>query len=179
MKRFLWVLGVALAGCPAPPPAPAPSASAPPAMVMPWPAPAGSRLLALIKEAGLQPVGIVADPSAYVVSLACHLDVFQDGRPVFIPAGIGLDPEQTQTAPVHTHRADGWVWVESDRAGVFTLGQFFKLWAVPLDGATVFADGLQVANPEKYALRAGAEVVVAFGAPPAEVPAAAPPSPVP
>jgi hypothetical protein len=106
------------------------------------------------------------------------LRVFVDGRPVPVPAGIGIDPGGRFIAPLHTHDAGGIVHLEADRPYPFTLGQFFTVWGVrltdhQLGGYTdrgdrrlrVFVNGQPIAQPMSYIIRAHDKIVVGFGRP--------------
>jgi hypothetical protein len=86
-----------------------------------------------------------------------HLDVFVDGQPVTIPAGIGInikDPavksaqlqdgtiayggislpcKQPCISPLHTHAAYGLLHTETAKPQPNRLGQFFVEWGVRLD----------------------------------------------
>ena len=89
-----------------------------------------------------------------------HLDVFVNGEPVEVPAGIGIniaDPavHTTQSAlgptyggidppcaqpcisPLHTHEPDGILHTESALEHPNTLGEFFIEWNVRLDTTCV------------------------------------------
>jgi hypothetical protein len=71
-----------------------------------------------------------------------HLDVFVDGSPRKIPAGIGIVPPRsvavTPAGPfvvggaafwwLHTHAADGVLQIESPVRRTYTLGEFFDVW---------------------------------------------------
>src|SRR3954468_15734424 len=129
-----------------------PSSSKPAAL---WPAP--SDPLARAVAAGLKPE--VKEQLAYHVH--AHLDVFVDGRPITVPAGIGInidDPEVrrfTDTpdgsaayggieqcrkpciSPLHTHDTTGILHTESATAKRNTLGQFFTEWGVRLSSSCV------------------------------------------
>jgi hypothetical protein len=62
-----------------------------------------------------------------------RLRVTVDGKPVPVPANIGVDPATGEMSAVHTHSADGVVHVEAAETGqTFTLGQLFTLWDVRL-----------------------------------------------
>jgi hypothetical protein len=83
-----------------------------------------------------------------------HLDIFVDGQPVVIPAGIGIniaDPGvktftdggrtgyggidgcgQTCISPLHTHDPDGILHTEAQGDSPNTLGRFFSEWGVAL-----------------------------------------------
>ncbi len=80
-----------------------------------------------------------------------HLDVFVDGQPIVVPAGLGIggDPnarvgtENGQAvaglsgtcskpciSPLHTHDDTGVLHVENDKERQITLGQLFTEWGV-------------------------------------------------
>jgi len=84
-----------------------------------------------------------------------HLDVFVDGKPIVVPAGIGInidDPEVQRfedpdgavayggitrcrkpcISPLHTHDGTGIIHTESKSPKPNTLGQFFTEWGVRL-----------------------------------------------
>jgi hypothetical protein len=111
----------------------------------------------LAKKAGLVPER--AEFLQYHVH--AHLDVFVNGDPVRVPAGIGInihdpavhserladgafayggiDPpcKQPCISPLHTHVDDGILHTESKTATPNRLGQFFTEWAVRLDDSCV------------------------------------------
>lgn len=73
-----------------------------------------------------------------------HLDLFVDGEPVEIPAGIGIvDPVPSDQgvdsaagiySPLHTHRNDGILHLEpSTEPLTMTIGHMFDVWQVRLD----------------------------------------------
>jgi hypothetical protein len=89
-----------------------------------------------------------------------HLDVFVDGKPIVVPAGIGIntsDPgvhrfdgvdgsvgygdietcDQPCISALHTHDPDGILHTESAIATPNTLGQFFTEWGVALSKTCV------------------------------------------
>ena len=89
-----------------------------------------------------------------------HLDVFFNGDPVTVPAGIGIDIsdpdvqhfddpdgrpsyggieecENPCISPVHTHDETGIVHTEAASDDLSTLGQFFIEWDVRLDASCV------------------------------------------
>ena len=136
---------------------PAPSAGAPApssAAALVWPAPPDpmERTIA----AGLEPA-----PKEFGINHAhAHLDVFVDGRPVVVPAGIGIEIDDPQVrtftepdgsvsyggielcadaciSPLHTHFATGILHTESATADPVTLGQFFTEWGVELSESCV------------------------------------------
>jgi hypothetical protein len=67
------------------------------------------------------------DPSApLALHLHPHLTILVNGRPVTVPAGIGM--KAAGDLPLHTDDASGTVHVESPVARTFTLADFFAVW---------------------------------------------------
>jgi hypothetical protein len=99
----------------------------------PWPAPSDP-------SSGLQLAGLTLNTMEGAAQhFHPHLDLFDDGQAIQVPAGIGIqgfDPTTdggTAYSPIHTHTDDGIIHVESpDQNATYTLGQFFDLWGVPL-----------------------------------------------
>lgn len=127
----------------------------------PWRVPNDSR-------ARLGLAGLPGVTDAHHASYHIHagLRIFYQGQAVTVPAGIGLDRYGDPVSPVHTHRASGVVHVEYPEPRVFTWGQFFALWGVPIGRATVYADGTRVDDPLDLPIADQQQVVVVFGAPP-------------
>jgi hypothetical protein len=118
-----------------------------------WPAPANP--LDLTMSAGLQP----ETKETLTFHVHVHLDVFIDGNPVLVPAGIGInvtDPavkhgewnggptyggiagcSQPCISPLHTHYVSGVIHTESATSTPHELGQFFTEWGVTLSGSCV------------------------------------------
>jgi hypothetical protein len=119
-----------------------------------WPAPPNPMDLA--RAAGLQP----EPKEIFVNHVHAHLDVFIDGAPIQVPAGIGIaidDPGvrrfdapgggfdyggielcvQPCISPLHTHDATGILHTESGTLEPNTLGQFFTEWGVALSATCV------------------------------------------
>ncbi len=129
-------------------PAPLPSAAA-----APWPLP--SSPMSLAGQAGLTP----GTHESFTYHVHAHLDIFVNGRPVRVPAGIGIDIADPKVhrrtvdgaatygyiklcprpciSPLHTHDITGVIHVEAQARTHFTLGQFFQEWGVHLDGSCV------------------------------------------
>jgi hypothetical protein len=84
-----------------------------------------------------------------------HLDVYLDGKPVLVPAGLGIDTknpgvhlfetdglpaygginppcDQPCISPLHTHDVTGIIHTESSSRKYNTLGQLFTEWDVRL-----------------------------------------------
>ena len=129
------------------------SSSAPAAVVL-WPAPPDP--LERTVAAGLEPE--VEEHTTNHVH--AHVDVFVDGEPIVIPAGIGINIEDPDVrtfdepdgsvsyggiercakpciSPLHTHFATGIVHTESETPEPNTLGQFFTEWGVALTDSCV------------------------------------------
>ena len=119
-----------------------------------WPAPPDP--LERTVAAGLQP-----ERKEFLIHHAhAHLDVFVDGEPIAVPAGIGIeidDPEVQRfeepdgsvgyggirrcrkpcISPLHTHDGTGIIHTESESPEPNTLGQFFTEWGVRLSDSCV------------------------------------------
>ena len=131
--------------------------AAPPAPPAPgdliWPAPGNP--LELTLSAGLQP----ETKETFTFHVHAHLDVLIDGRPVLIPAGIGINVEdagvkhgqwnggptygsisqctQPCISPLHTHYESGVIHTESATNVPHRLGQFFTEWGVRLSSGCI------------------------------------------
>jgi hypothetical protein len=117
---------------------------------------------------GVQMAGLSLDPAPGVVTrYAVHLDVLMNGKPVPVPAGIGIDRGSREIAPLYTDDGSGVIHLDSDSAApTFTLGDFFDEWQVPLANATAFVDGsLRDGDPAAIVLAPHQEITVAFGSP--------------
>jgi hypothetical protein len=119
-----------------------------------WPAPPDP--LERTVAAGLEP-----ERKEFLIHHAhAHLDVFVDGEPIVVPAGIGIeidDPDVRRfkeldgavgyggitrcrepcISPLHTHDATGIIHTESKSPKPNTLGQFFTEWGVRLTESCV------------------------------------------
>lgn len=116
-----------LSGCqvgPAPA-GPAELRSGPP----PWDAPRDA--VSYIDKAGFERLPLdFQGPAPFTVTLT----VAVDGKPVEVPAGIGVDRIRAEQAAIHTHGTDGLIYVEAKtKEERPTLNQFFTLWGVRYD----------------------------------------------
>jgi len=67
-----------------------------------------------------------------------HLTIYLNGEALAIPQNIGIESGPPRCFyTIHTHDYSGKIHVESDGTGTFTLGQFFAVWGVTLNGTTV------------------------------------------
>jgi hypothetical protein len=120
-----------------------------------WPAPANAMERSV--EAGLVPETV----EHLEFHAHAHLDIFLDGQPVLVPAGIGInivdpnvkafteddgtfsyggivDPCATPCiSPLHTHWEAGTIHTESATPTQPSLGQFFVEWGVELSATCV------------------------------------------
>ena len=121
----------------------------------PWPAPGDP--LGLTRKAGLEP-----ETHEFLdYHVHAHLDVFVNGEPVVVPAGLGMaiddpavrhdvlvdgtdnyggiDPPCAEPciSPLHTHDVSGVLHTETKEPTPNTLGQLFTEWNVALDGSCV------------------------------------------
>lgn len=63
-----------------------------------------------------------------VEHIHAHLQIFNRGRALEVPAQIGIMPIAGCLYWVHTHSNDGIIHIESPAMRPFTLGQFFDIW---------------------------------------------------
>ena len=134
------------------------------------------------QQAQVRAAGLSLTPQEMLnVHYHAHLDVFVKGKPVTVPAGLGINigPNNTRPAhgdpgiaPLHTHDTTGVLHIEAPRDDTFTLGQAFVEWGVLLNsrqagayrGVRVFVDGKRYAgNPANLALEKHQEIAVLVG----------------
>jgi hypothetical protein len=133
---------------------------------------------------GVTPRGIGCSPRPETrVRARAHLDVLVDGRPVTVPAGVGVRP--TCSYWVRTTAEDGIVTIGSPERRSFTLGDFFDIWGAPLTSGRLltfdvnagrplraFVDGrLREGDPRAIRLEDGREIALVLGRRPRTVPA--------
>jgi len=66
-----------------------------------------------------------------------HLDIFINGFPYLVPAGIGIRPPDC-IYWLHTHDVSGIIHVESPENRTFSLGQFFDMWGKKFNNSQIF-----------------------------------------
>jgi hypothetical protein len=112
-----------------------------------------------------------------------HLDIFVNGRPVQVPAGLGVDGKFV--SEVRTRDKGVLVVASSDRSRRFTLGQLFMEWGVRLESAhlggftadakhslTAYVNGAERSgDPAMIELVPHREITLVYGAPPSKIPA--------
>lgn len=108
-----------------------------------------------------------------------HVQIFNRGRSVEVPAQIGIMQVAGCLYWVHTHATDGIIHIESPTVRTFTLGQFFDVWGEDLNrttAATVHAPRsrslrvtvngrLWTGDPRSIPLRDREEIVIQNGPP--------------
>lgn len=105
-----------------------------------------------------------------------HLQLFDRGRAVTIPAGVGIPVGQECLYWVHTHSNDGLIHIEAPVRRAFTLGDFFDIWGKELTPAaagpvrgrrlTVTVNGKPYAgDPRLIVLADHQEIVIQSGPP--------------
>jgi hypothetical protein len=63
-----------------------------------------------------------------VEHIHANLQLFDRGRPVAVPAGIGIPQGSQCLYWIHTHSGDGFIHIESPVKRSFDLGEFFDIW---------------------------------------------------
>lgn len=91
----------------------------------PWP-PELTHLYERLKAIGLP--ALTAEGT--VLYIHQHLDIFIHGKPVMVPANIGINAAAGFISDIHVHDTTGIIHVESPTVQDFTLGQFFDIWGV-------------------------------------------------
>ena len=109
-----------------------------PALAAPGPGSAGQNIdsswtVPTDQGARAKSAGLTMGPMGTAEHYHPQLSLRVDGKPIPIPADIGVDRITGQMSAVHTHAADGVVHVEAATKGQdFTLGQLFIQWGVHL-----------------------------------------------
>src|SRR4051812_18235592 len=136
----------------------------------------------------LQILGLPASPSMSA-NLHNHdlLQIFVHGKPVTVPASIGINPTAGFLTSLHTHDDSGIIHVESPTVEKFTLGQFFDVWGLRLTPTCIgglctsgdnqlraHVDGKPwTGSPRDIALKQHEDIVLTYGTPQEE------PNPIP
>jgi hypothetical protein len=100
--------------------------------------------------------GAIDDNKPMVMHIHPKLSLYVDGKPVPIPANIGIDsnlykthkldaygmkmpdmPSMPVMYPTHTHDTSGTIHVESNEQRDYTLGDFLDVWGMDFSGKTV------------------------------------------
>jgi hypothetical protein len=144
----------------------------------PWPLPADPVNVA--RKAGLT----VQPMEGTAKHFHAHVDVIVDGRPVAVPANLGIHPAGSAMSELHTHDQRGVIHIEAPTANKrYTLGQVFAEWDVRLDTQSVgglkadgkktlraYVNGKQVAgDPAAIELKPRLQIALVYGSPDAKV----------
>jgi hypothetical protein len=138
----------------------------------PWP-PDYAHLAERIEAMGLPGL------SDTIFHIHAQLHVYVNGKPVQVPADIGLDEATGTSSPLHTHDTSGVIHMEADETYSFTLGQFLTVWGVKFSknqlgsykshaGETVqvYDNGKPVkGDPVNLVMHEHDNIVVAYGKP--------------
>jgi hypothetical protein len=137
----------------------------------PWATPADPA--ARVAVAGLPMLGA----EGQVMHIHAHLDVLVNGKPVIVPALVGIDESAGRISPLHTHDTSGVIHIESPVKATFTLGQFMTEWDVALTGRRIgglaagggrtlraYVNGRQTkGDPAALVLHAHDEIALVYG----------------
>ena len=106
------------------------------------------------------------------------LHVYVNGKPVTVPANIGLKEPTGPFSPIHTHDTSGIVHMEADQEYPFTLGEFFAVWGVKFSNdqigpykskgdekLSVYVNGKKVSDPVNYVMKDHDVISVGYGKP--------------
>ena len=110
-----------------------------------------------------------------------HLDVYVNGKPVAVPALVGIDRAGQFISVLHTHDVDGIIHVESPTKATYSLGQVMAEWGVKLTRrclgglcgkrVSVLVNGKPfVGDPARVPLESHDQIVIVYGARPSSIP---------
>lgn len=131
--------------------------------------------------------GIQCNPNESITfHIHAHLDVFQNGQSVTVPALIGI-PQGKCYYWLHTHTTDGIIHMEAPAPRNFTLGNFVDIWdntrqdslSTTLQNnpsqVTAYVDGNKfLGSYRDIQLHSKQEIALVIGQPPAQIPNAFP-----
>ncbi len=140
-------------------------------------------------KARLAAIGLPAlSAEGTVLHIHQHLDIFVHGKPVAVPANIGISQTESFISDLHVHNTSGVIHVESPIKKDFSFGQFMDVWGVKLDNShlgsytadatnklILYVDGQPATDMRAVKLDAHEELVLTYGTA-AELPATIPSS---
>jgi hypothetical protein len=155
-----------------PKPLPTPAAKGSDTALPPWPVPTDP-------VAGARTAGLDVRPMEGTARhFHAHLDIIVNGKPVPVPANLGVDPDQQAMSELHTHDATGVLHIEAPTTNKrYTLGQLFDEWQVKLSATgvgglkndakntlTAYVDGKkQTGDPASIELTKHREIALVYG----------------
>ena len=102
-----------------------------------------------------------------------HISLVIDGKSTVVPANIGIDSSMwnihtldsygmTGMAPLHTHKDDGLIHVESYKDRDYTLGELLDIWGIHLDGynVKVTVDGNPISDYRNHVFMDGEQIAM-------------------
>jgi hypothetical protein len=128
----------------------------------------------------LEPLNLNAlSQEALAYHIHQHLDVYVNGKPIQVPALIGIN-DSAYLTELHTHDSSGIIHVESESADKhYTLGTLFAEWGIYLSpkcvgaycqGYTWYINGKkQTGQPWNLVLQPHQVIVIAIGKPPKHI----------
>jgi len=106
------------------------------------------------------------------------LHVYVNGKPVTVPANIGLKEPTGPFSPIHTHDTSGIIHMEADQQYPFTLGEFFAVWGVKFSNdqlgsyksngnekLSAYVNGKKVSDAVNYVMKDHDNISVGYGKP--------------
>ena len=128
--------------------------------------------------------GVPINPPSESFHIHAHLDVYNNGKQIPVPANLGFDQAKQVGSSLHTHDTTGVLHMENDKPYTYHLGQIFTEWGVSLSSSRVgglvasggaplkfYVDGKAfTGDPSQIELGAHQEVAVVYGTPPATIP---------
>jgi hypothetical protein len=138
----------------------------------PWPVPADP-------VAGARAAGLTVQPMEGTAKhFHTHLDILVNGRPVEVPANLGISQTAQAMSELHTHDTTGVLHIESPTTSKrYNLGELFRTWQVKLSGTAMgglrtngtntlvaYVDGKkQTGDPASIELTAHREIALVYG----------------
>jgi hypothetical protein len=138
----------------------------------PWPVPSDP-------VAGARAAGLDVKPMEGTAKhFHAHLDILVNGKPVPVPANLGIDPSGQAMSELHTHDTTGVLHIEAPTANKrYTLGQLFNEWQLKLSATGIgglktsgtntlsaYVNGKkQTGDPATIELTAHREIALVYG----------------
>ena len=85
-----------------------------------------------------------------VEHIHANLQLYDRGRAVTVPEGVGMPQGGTCLYWIHTHDAGGYIHIEAPVKQPFTLGEFFDVWGPDLSWTQ--ADGVSAPRGKRLSI---------------------------